>query len=172
MTCATCPKHRTKCQRGWFVSAKTATTRERCLTHEIATTRSAALSHSWESRESSKKPVPKTNSDNIHSRKDGIPWQELTKAFEDGIITTRRLGLGYIWIDAMCIVQDDKEGWILESSRMALNYQNAHVVIAATRSHTGDDGCFFRTINKPQSQPARRRRQKPHRVCQEANLAS
>lgn len=113
-----------------------------CLTSEMASTRYAALSHSWGSRESRKTPVPKTNSANIDSRMDGILWQDLTKTFQDAITITRRLGLGYIWIDSLCIVQDDKNDWTLEASRMALNYQNAHFVIAATRSRTGDDGCF------------------------------
>ncbi|KIW13925.1 hypothetical protein PV08_06706 [Exophiala spinifera] len=115
-----------------------------CLTSDMAPTKYAALSHSWGSRELRKKPIPKTNRANIGSRMDGISWQELTKTFQDAIIITRRLGLGHIWIDSMCIVQDDEDDWTLEASRMALNYQNAHLVIAATRSQTGDQGCFSR----------------------------
>ncbi|KIW21193.1 hypothetical protein PV08_01773 [Exophiala spinifera] len=102
----------------------------------------AALSHSWGESKQRLKQVPKTKRDNIRSRERDIPWSELTKTFQDAILIARRLGLEYLWIDALCIIQDFDDDWAMEASRMAAIYGNAHVVISATRSETGDGGCF------------------------------
>jgi len=48
----------------------------------------------------------------------------------------------YIWIDSLCIVQDDQEDWAKEASSMASVYKYAYLVIAATSSKNGDDGCL------------------------------
>ncbi|KAJ9643715.1 hypothetical protein H2204_001860 [Knufia peltigerae] len=102
----------------------------------------AALSHSWGESKRRLKQVPKTKKDNIRSREQGIAWSELTKTFQDAVLIARRLGLDYLWIDALCIIQDFDDDWAMEASRMAAIYGNAHVVISATRSETGDGGCF------------------------------
>lgn len=102
----------------------------------------AALSHSWGEKEARTKPVPKTQIANIHQRLDGIGWSELTQTFRDAITIARRLNVRYLWIDALCIIQDDSADWAMEASRMASVYENAHFVIAATNSRTGDEGCF------------------------------
>lgn len=102
----------------------------------------AALSHSWGESKQRLKQVPKTKKDNIRSREQGIAWSELTKTFQDAVLIARRLGLDYLWIDALCIIQDFGDDWAMEASRMAAIYGNAHVVISATRSETGDGDCF------------------------------
>ena len=71
-----------------------------------------------------------------------IEFSELTKTFQDAVTITRRMGLNYIWIDSLCIIQDDADDWALQSSRMAAIYEDAHVAVAGTRSRTGDEGCF------------------------------
>lgn len=50
----------------------------------------------------------RTVSDNLISHKIEIPWAQLPTAFQDTISITRRLRIPYIWIDALCIVQNDK----------------------------------------------------------------
>ncbi|KAJ3569692.1 hypothetical protein NPX13_g5993 [Xylaria arbuscula] len=55
-----------------------------------------------------------------------------------------RLGVRYIWIDSVCIVQDDAADWRRESVKMAQYYQYAWLTIAAT--HTTEDGRLFRDI--------------------------
>ena len=50
------------------------------------------------------------------------------------VIASRELQVRYIWIDALCIVQDDLEGWQKECARMADIYRNAVVTIAARNS--------------------------------------
>ncbi|KAI4641858.1 uncharacterized protein J4E79_011629 [Alternaria viburni] len=70
----------------------------------------------------------------------GIPWDELTQTFQDAITISRKVGIPYVWIDSLCIVQDDQEDWAKEASRMASVYKYAYLVIAATSSKNGDDG--------------------------------
>ena len=73
-----------------------------------------------------------------------IQWEELSKTFQDAITFTRRLGISYIWIDSLCIIQDDPGDWHRESCKMATIYKNAFVTLAATTSNGGSSGMFSR----------------------------
>ncbi|OQV02693.1 hypothetical protein CLAIMM_07843 [Cladophialophora immunda] len=86
--------------------------------------------------------VPKTKIDTLQRHLERIEWEDLTPTFRDTIAVVRRLGLKYVWIDSLCIVQDDPADFAREAARMALVYSQAHVVIAATRGSTGDAGLF------------------------------
>lgn len=98
-----------------------------------------ALSHCW-----GKNQHILTKSDSIDRWKRGIPWQCLPATFRDSVMITRRLGLQYLWIDSLCIIQDSVVDWEVESSKMGAIYQNAALVISATRSAGSDQGCFSR----------------------------
>jgi hypothetical protein len=52
------------------------------------------------------------------------------------------LNISYIWIDCLCIVQDDAEEWALEAPKMGSVYNGSIVTIAATLSTSGHDGLF------------------------------
>lgn len=84
--------------------------------------------------------MPLLLSGNISARMLRIPLDELTQTFLDAIEIARKLGIPYIWIDALCIIQDDDEDWAQEAARMADVYKNANLIIAATSSKNGDDG--------------------------------
>ncbi|PMD32407.1 HET-domain-containing protein [Hyaloscypha variabilis F] len=71
-----------------------------------------------------------------------IPISQIPKTFSDAIKFTRALGIRYIWIDSLCIIQDSQEDWIHESSTMYMVYQHAYCNIAATQARNGDDGLF------------------------------
>ena len=62
------------------------------------------------------------------------------QTLRDAVLITRRLELRYLWIDALCIIQDDPDDWAKEASRMAYIYQNATVTIAAADSPTARNG--------------------------------
>ena len=68
---------------------------------------------------------------------------ELPRTLQDAIFTTHRLGLRYVWIDALCIVQDDPMDWAGEAARMADIYHNAVVTLSATASATAKDGMLL-----------------------------
>jgi hypothetical protein len=91
-----------------------------------------ALSHCWGGLQ----PLQTTKS-SINERKDGIKWDSLPAVFQDAVTVTRRLRLDYLWIDSLCIVQDDIADWEEESSKMASIYENAYLTIAAASSRNG-----------------------------------
>ncbi|CZR62120.1 uncharacterized protein PAC_12017 [Phialocephala subalpina] len=70
----------------------------------------------------------------------GIETNLLPQTFRDAIHTTLQLNIRYLWIDSLCIVQDDQEDWVRESSMMGRVYQNGYCNIAATKSTAADKG--------------------------------
>jgi hypothetical protein len=73
---------------------------------------------------------------------DSIPVATLPKTFADAVLLTRKLGIKYIWIDSLCIIQGDPEDWVRESARMAEVYQNAVLTISADGAADGSQGLF------------------------------
>ena len=54
--------------------------------------------------------------------------------YQDAIRVCRRLHLEYLWIDSLCIIQDNQEDWELESSKMCEYYEYSRVTISAASS--------------------------------------
>jgi hypothetical protein len=102
------------------------------------TDRYCALSHCWGSKGS---PL-KTTRANFASHESTIDEDELPKTFCDAIKLVRYIGIRYLWIDSLCIIQDSKEDWQRQSAQMASIYRNAHLVVAATQASDGEVGCF------------------------------
>jgi hypothetical protein len=59
------------------------------------------------------------------------PISVLPKTFRDTIYVARSLGVDYLWIDALCIIQNSVEDWNRESVSMRLVYANSYCTIAA-----------------------------------------
>jgi hypothetical protein len=97
----------------------------------------AALSHCWGGAN-----IFTLNSRTKSSMLDSIPWNALAKNFQDAITITRRLGLSYLWIDSLCIIQDSIDDWAFESAIMGSIYRYAYVTIASTGSADSSGGCF------------------------------
>lgn len=72
----------------------------------------------------------------------GINISAMPATLRDAVIVTRNLGLRYLWIDALCIIQNDSPDWLREAPQMGLIYQNAHLTIAATGSSSSTGGLF------------------------------
>jgi hypothetical protein len=70
------------------------------------------------------------------------PDSQLPKTFQHAIAITFSLGFRYIWIDSLCIIQDDPDDWKAQASMMGAVYKNASCNIAAAWGANGDDGCF------------------------------
>lgn len=90
-----------------------------------------------------------TSQDNIEVRRAGIDIRETPQTFKDAVLIARRLGLRFLWIDSLCICQDDAGDWARESSRMFDVYSNAHIIIAANRSNDCDRGIFHTRAARP-----------------------
>jgi Heterokaryon incompatibility protein (HET) len=97
-----------------------------------------ALSHCWGP---SGTPF-KTTKQNIRSHMEKISECNLPKTFADAIAIARGVSVQCLWIDSICIVQDDITDWSQESASMATIYRNAYFTIAATASKNGHGGCF------------------------------
>jgi len=74
----------------------------------------------------------------------GIDYHSLPKNFQDAIAVTRSIGVRYLWIDSLCIVQDNRLDWEMESSKMASIYSNAYLVLAASQATESSEGFIDR----------------------------
>ncbi|KAH9228212.1 hypothetical protein K456DRAFT_1774835 [Colletotrichum gloeosporioides 23] len=66
----------------------------------------------------------------------------LPKTFQDTVIVARRLGIRYIWIDCLCIIQDSRDDWEAEAPEMRHVYASAACNIATSASDDADGGLF------------------------------
>ncbi len=100
----------------------------------------STLNHCWGSPNPSNVTLGKNNIGSFLHR---IPLNALPKTFRDFIQINRFLGIQYVWIDSLCIVQDDEEDWKAESARMTNVYGEAVLNVAAVGAVDGSVGCFF-----------------------------
>ena len=98
----------------------------------------ATLSHCWGSLS-----FLTLNKNNINEFQKEVPVQALTKTFQDAIRITSYIGLQYLWIDSLCIIQDDVDDWNRESPLMSDVYGGSTINIAASSAPDGSYGCFF-----------------------------
>jgi hypothetical protein len=99
-----------------------------------------AFSHCW-----GPNGIPlKTTTSTIKDHQQGIDFQHLPKNFQDAVTVTRSIGIRYLWIDCLCIVQNDNTDWEVESSKMSSIYRDAYLVIAATQATNSCEGFLDR----------------------------
>lgn len=72
-----------------------------------------------------------TTIDNLEGMREKIPWEKLPLTIQDAILITRGLGIRYIWVDALCIIQDSPQDWRAESTKMAEIYGGSFLTISA-----------------------------------------
>ncbi|KAM6516544.1 hypothetical protein FALCPG4_014727 [Fusarium falciforme] len=74
----------------------------------------------------------------------GIELKDLPQTFQDAVEVARELKVRYLWIDALCIIQDedDHEDWKRECGNMASIYRNSYLTIAAAWATSANGGCF------------------------------
>ena len=102
----------------------------------------ATLSHRWGSHQDCL-----TTRALLDKYKKGIPWSDLPRTFRESIEFCLAIGINYLWIDALCIVQDDVKDWHSEAAKMADVYQNSYITLAATSARSGASGCFHNSSN-------------------------
>jgi Heterokaryon incompatibility protein (HET) len=71
-----------------------------------------------------------------------IPLQRLPKTFQDSIALARGLDIPHLWIDSLCIIQDDNDDWSKESPKMGVIYEFALFTIAASAARDSTEGLF------------------------------
>ncbi|KAJ8129324.1 hypothetical protein O1611_g4308 [Lasiodiplodia mahajangana] len=97
-----------------------------------------ALSHCWGSF--NKDVDFCTRRSNISAFMDNINFRTLPETFQDAVTVTRALALRYLWIDSLCIIQDDEADWEFESKRMEDVYSSAYLTIAAASAKSSREG--------------------------------
>ena len=103
------------------------------------TPRYATLSHCWGNTYE-----PQLNTGNSDSFTNGVHISDLPNTFSDAIIVSRKLKIPYLWIDALCILQDSTQDWLNESSKMGSIYRNSYLCIAGTVSKDNSSGFLER----------------------------
>jgi hypothetical protein len=67
---------------------------------------------------------------------------QMPVTFHDAFTVTRALGYRYIWIDALCIIQDDPQDLNMEMAKMGDIYHNSTVTIFAGKGPHSSSGLF------------------------------
>lgn len=96
-----------------------------------------ALSHCW-----GEVQTLKLSKENLEQFGEQIPWERLPKTFADAVTVTRLLGIQYLWIDSLCIIQDSHTDWEREASMMWRLYTCAFLNLSATASANSEQGLF------------------------------
>lgn len=104
----------------------------------IKASRYVALSHCWGPLKDNEKFC--TSKHNIEQLKACIAVESLPRMFRDTVTVTRGLGIKYIWIDSLCIIQDDEDDWERESGRMGRVFSDAYCTISASSASSSLEG--------------------------------
>jgi hypothetical protein len=107
-----------------------------------------ALSHRWGVGQ-----VFSLTTSNLQLLQTGVSVSSLSPTFRDAITITRKLGVKYLWIDSLCILQDSVDDWDVEASKIPGIYQNAYVTIAAAATNSCQGGILTGRAGVPNSRP-------------------
>lgn len=83
-----------------------------------------------------------TTTETLELFQTSLPWRQLPQTFQDAIKIARELGIGYLWIDSLCIIQDSLADWEVESAKMATIYKGALLTIMAASASDSQGGLF------------------------------
>ncbi|KAK4664202.1 uncharacterized protein QC763_503520 [Podospora pseudopauciseta] len=80
-----------------------------------------------------------TDARNLESRKAGINYDELPPLLQDVVTCVRALGIEYLWVDRLCIVQGDDGDFSTQAPKMGDIYGDATLTIAAASGESEND---------------------------------
>ncbi|KAJ1334082.1 HET domain-containing protein [Microdochium nivale] len=105
-----------------------------------ATARYTTLSHCWGTAQFLQ--LRKSTFDELTA---GIKLDRLPKTFREAMRVTRQLGVRYLWIDSLCIMQDrdDMSDWLIEAGQMHKVYTHSYCNISAAGAVDSSRGLFF-----------------------------
>ena len=105
-----------------------------------------ALNHCW--GPVNKRP-PMTTRANLQAHLERIPFEQLSRTFGDTVMLVQGIGIEFIWIGSLCIIQNDARDWESEAKTMGRAYSNATLVIAAAGSRDSTEGLFVTERPQP-----------------------
>jgi hypothetical protein len=103
-----------------------------------AAARYVALSYCW-----GEDKTLATTVENIFAHMADLKFASLPKAYQNLMVIARSLKIRYVWIDALCIVQNDAQDWARGTAEMCSIYENACVTVSADCSPGVHYGIFF-----------------------------
>jgi Heterokaryon incompatibility protein (HET) len=107
----------------------------------IQNSRYVARSHCWGPLKDNEKFC--AWKDKIPELEKSINFERLPLTFQHAITVARGLDINYIWIDSLCIIQDDLEDWERESARMEQVFSNAYCTIGASSAGSSLEGFLW-----------------------------
>lgn len=99
----------------------------------------AALSYVWGGGGKYKTLLENVMGHRTHGGLEAI-MHKLPQAIQDAIALVPTLGLRYLWVDSLCIVQDSARSWKLNAYGMNLIYGHATVTICAADGKDATEG--------------------------------
>lgn len=87
----------------------------------------------------------KTTSASLASHQERISVSNMPQAFQDAVLVARKLKIRYLWIDALCIIQDSPTDWEQESREMSDIFAHAFITIGAATSTACDQSFIDRS---------------------------
>ena len=99
-----------------------------------------ALSYCW-GNPTTHTPL-KTTRDTLFQHQTGISFATLPLTLQHVTVIARKLHFRYLWVDALCIVQDDEEDWKREAAKMCEVYAEAALTVFACSSDGSSGGIF------------------------------
>ena len=105
-----------------------------------------SLSYCWGSS-----PQLRTTRCNVEAHKQGITFCSLPTTFQHAIVVTRKIGVKYLWIDSLCIIQDSEVDKTTECSKMDIYYRHSYLTISALGAAGSTDGFLNARPNIPQA---------------------
>jgi Heterokaryon incompatibility protein (HET) len=87
-----------------------------------------------------------TTAATIHSRCQGFMMGDLPQSIQDAVKVTRDLGFRFLWVDALCIIQDNAADMAKEVGLMGKVYKRSTLTIAASNAPSVSDG-FLRILS-------------------------
>jgi hypothetical protein len=89
----------------------------------------------------------KTTRSNLEVHKSRINWELIPPVVQDAIMVVKWVGQRFVWVDALCIVQDSPENKSKEISKMDSIYAYSLFAIAATKSAGVKEGFLSMEAN-------------------------
>jgi hypothetical protein len=123
--------------------------RQQCITSGTATSRYAALSYVWGGSSQYKLTMERV----VGPEKPGsllVITEQLPKVVKDAMIVCDEMKIPYLWVDALCIVQDDYAGKMSQIRHMNRIYSSAYVTLVAAAGNDAADGLPRVSISSPQ----------------------
>ena len=104
------------------------------------------LSHCWGNV---KRPFVTNHQKNVKQHLQSIPFGDMPLTFRDAVAATRSLGYKYLWINSLCIIQNDALEWENECAKMCDIYEGSVVTICGPEASDSTQGFLHSRTSKP-----------------------